>query len=285
MSVAADPARIRGLGRLEATYIWYAWTIALLLAICGAEVPGRWAWFAAHLAVVVPAVLLSRAHLAWRFLAACILTPTAFSTLGVILPDLVPEAVHWGIARLDEQVGGGVVRAAVVGVSPLLVEVSQVAYATFYFLPIVLGVALLLQRRRDAALQVAELAVGGLLLSYLGYLVFPALPPYRFLDYAEPLAGLATFEFLHGLLYDLEALREDCMPSGHTMVTLLVVFSAWRFDKRQLLWLLPLALPLVFATIALRYHWWVDLVAALPFAALALLLFSRRVDDPTPVQA
>lgn len=266
--------------RLEAMFVWYGWTIAVLILFFGHDLEARWAWFVAHVAIIVPATLLSRwGRLGPRLVAACILTPTAFSTLGSFLPDLVPEAVHWDVSRLDVRLGGDLVRELSSRPWMATVEISQIAYSTFYFLPIGLGIALLLQGRRDAALQVAEVSVGGLLLSYLGYLVLPTLPPYRFLAYDHALVGGPTFDWLHRLLFDLEALREDCMPSGHTMVTILVLMCAWRFDKRQWIWLMPLAVPLVVATIALRYHWWADLVAAVPFAMLARWLFWREVDD------
>ncbi|MCA8968424.1 MAG: phosphatase PAP2 family protein [Planctomycetes bacterium] len=264
--------------RLEAMFVWYGLTIAVLILLFGQALEARWAWLVAHVAIIVPATMLSRwGRLGPRLVAACVLTPAAFSTLGLILPDLVPEPVHWDVSRFDTQLGGAWVRELFSQPWMVTVEISQLAYATFYFLPIGLGIALLLQGRKGAALQVAEVAVGGLLLSYLGYLVLPTLPPYRFLAYEHPLVGGPTFDWVHRLLFDLEALREDCMPSGHTMVTILVLMCAWRFDKRQWIWLMPLAVPLVVATVALRYHWWADLVAAVPFALLARSLFWREV--------
>lgn len=262
--------------RLEALYVWYAWTVALAIVFWGGELEWRWSWALGHAAVIVPAVLLSKAALSVRFVAACVLTPTAFSTLGVLLPPIVPEAVHWDVYFADLAVGGATVRDVVAANPwPWLVELAQICYALFYFLPIALGVALLLQRRVDDAMRVTELAVGALLLSYLGYLVFPAMPPYRFVPFEHELVGGPSFAALNTLLYELEPLREDCMPSGHTMLTLLVLWAAWRVDRRQLAWLVPVALPLLLATVMLRYHWWIDLLAGIAFAVLGAALFWR----------
>lgn len=269
--------------RLELLYVWYAWTIAIAILIFGEALEYRWAWFLGHVVAVVPAWLLSRcSSLTLRYVAACVLTPTAFSTLGSILPDLVPEAVHWDVYRADLRIGGARVAEFFADPSWLFVEIVQLCYATFYFLPIGLVVALIARGLHRAAMETAELAVGGLLLSYLGYLVFPTLPPYRFLAYEKGLVGGPTFDTVHRLLYEYEALREDCMPSGHTMVTLIVLICAWRFDRRQLLWLVPIAGPLLVATLMLRYHWWIDVVAAIPFVILAFFLIARRADERRP---
>ena len=75
------------------------------------------------------------------------------------------------------------------------------------------------------------------------------------------------------MLYEAEGLRQDCMPSGHTMMTLLTIWLAWRHDRRQLAWLLPVGSFLMLATIVLRYHWFVDLVVALPFTGLAIWIW------------
>ena len=278
---AAALARTR---RLERIWVWYAWTLAGLIAVFGDGVPARWWWVAGYVALAIPAWLLSRVRSPWpSWIATCVLVPTMFTLLGSVIESLVPEPFHWRVAALDAWLGGRAVAALLSAPPSWLLDVCVLCYAAFYVLPIVLVIAV---RKNTAAIaHIAELMTGGFLLSYLGYVIMPTLPPYRFVDYDTPLRGDAVFEFVHTTLYDLEPIRQDCMPSGHTMMTLLCVFLAWKHARRQLWWLLPVGGFLILGTVLLRYHWFVDVLAAVPFALLACWLFAPAAAGQRPGQA
>ncbi len=264
-------------GKAEFLFVWYGMTLAVLLALHGQTVPGRAAWILFHLAYVPAAWLLSRLHVTWlKILILMIWAITCFSTMGVYLPDLVPEPMQWQVLALNESLGGAYIQHALADPPAWLVEVCILSYSTFYFLPPALMLALAYEKKWRAIQHVLVLVGGGFLLSYLGYLCWPTLPPYRFLVYDQALAGGPFFPTLHDWLYSGEALRQDCMPSGHTMMTLLTLLGAWMHSRRQLLWLAPIGSFLILGTLVLRYHWFVDLLAAIPFVLLALYLF----DDP-----
>ena len=99
------------------------------------------------------------------------------------------------------------------------------------------------------------------------------------MPYETELIGGFFHEYFYPLLYEYEALRQDCMPSGHTMITVLTVYLAWRHSKRHLLWLCPIAFFLILGTLVLRYHWFVDLLVAIPFVMLAIWLFPAPVSS------
>jgi len=262
------------LKRLELLYLWYGMTLAVLLLVIGQGVPNRWLWSIGYAAVIVPALLLSRSQsLSLRFAAAGVLVPIAFWTLGVLMPDLVPEPFEWEVVRWNRAIGGDVVQSWLAAPPAWLISVTQVCYSTFYFLPMVLGLCLVRAGKLDVLENLAELIVGGFLLSYLGYILMPTLPPYRFESYTGPLEGGVVFGWLHTTLDQYEALRQDCMPSGHTMMTLLTLHVAARHAPRQLIWLAPVSFFLILGTVVLRYHWFVDLMVAIPFTVLALWLF------------
>ena len=157
--------------------------------------------------------------------------------------------------------------------SAALTEIMQGLYSLF--VPAVLLVAFLLWRRRsyDAFRRYAFLIAAGFLVSYAGYVLVPARGP-RFLLAGlqhQPLAGFWLYEPLRGLLDRLESAHYDCFPSGHVELTAL----AW-WGSRMLSPLLSRAyfaytLSVIFATVYLRYHYTVDVLAgALVAAALAL---------------
>lgn len=270
-------------GKAEFLFVWYGLTMALLLALHGGEVPGRTWWILFHLAFVPIARFLSRFPITWwHILILLAWVVTCFSTLGIFLKDLVPEPMQFEVLALNEALGGMQVQAGLSHPPAWLAEVCVLCYSSFYFLPLILMLALARERKSAAIHHLLILVGGGFLLSYIGYACWPTLPPYRFLVFDEALHGGPLFPFFHRWLYEGEPLRQDCMPSGHTMMTLLTMYAAWIYSRRQLLWLLPVGSFLILGTIVLRYHWFADLLAAIPFFLLAIYLF--RDEDPQPVE-
>ena len=64
----------------------------------------------------------------------------------------------------------------------------------------------------------------------------------------------------------------DCMPSGHTAVTLITLLFAWRAHRPTFWLILPFASGLILSTVYLRYHYVIDVAAAVPFTVLCLLI-------------
>ncbi|MEZ5965706.1 MAG: phosphatase PAP2 family protein [Planctomycetota bacterium] len=202
-------------------------------------------------------------RIAWSAVVVLAL-PLAFSAVGFALPALHPQPFEWRCIAFDRWLFGvdpGVALQAFL--RPWLVEGLQLAYATFYFLPVVVLVALMRSGRWPVYDEALATVSVGFLLSYLGYYLFPTLPPYRYLDFGGGLVGLGLAEEVHTWLDRLEANRFDCMPSGHTMMTLVTLELARRHAPRLLVVLLPIAGALVLATVVLRYHYVVDVVAGI----------------------
>lgn len=86
------------------------------------------------------------------------------------------------------------------------------------------------------------------------------------------LEGLFITAPLQDLLNRLEGVKRDAFPSGHTAITLLVVYLAWRFEKRLFVVFLPVAGALLFSTVYLRYHYVVDVIAGLALALITVVL-------------
>lgn len=224
-------------------------------------------------------VVGDRARLAWVVFAALGL-PAAFSAVGLALPGLNPTPCEWACLAFDRGLFGTdptvVLARALV---PWQVEVLQFCYASFYLLPVALGVVLARARRWPEFDDALEVITFGFLLSYLGYLIGPTLPPYRFLDHGVGLEGFGLAERIHALLHALEANRFDCMPSGHTMLTLVTLALAWRHTRRLFMVLLPIGAGLIVATVALRYHYAIDVLSGALLAPISMVLARRATAD------
>ena len=91
------------------------------------------------------------------------------------------------------------------------------------------------------------------------------------MTYPFAMEGLWATDWLRGAIEGGSRMLWDSMPSGHTCVTILMLLMTRTLMPRFLWVLVPLAIPLVFGTVYLRYHYGVDVLAG---AALALALYA-----------
>lgn len=170
---------------------------------------------------------------------------------------------------------------------PWLTELLQVAYTSFYALMLVAGIELYATRDfRRFHLYSFSCAVG-FLVSFVGYLLVPAVGPrFTLFDVAtveRDLPGLwltpalRTFVDGGGLVPPglskaaAAALApRDVFPSGHTMMTAMAMYWAWRFRLRSRWGVWPVGALLIVATMYLRYHYAVDVAAGLVLAAACI---------------
>ncbi len=162
--------------------------------------------------------------------------------------------------------------------SPLLTESLQIIYTLF--VPIVLLVPWLIWRKKHYAdfRHMAFLLSLGFLISYLGYLLVPARGP-RFL--LQPLQhatlrGLWLFDSMRTTLDRLERAHYDCFPSGHVELTVLACWLSRLVSNRLFLMYFIYTLCIIFATVYLRYHYTVDVIAGI-LVALALILAAPAI--------
>ena len=157
--------------------------------------------------------------------------------------------------------------------TPVLTEFLQVVYTLF--VPAVLYIAWLLWRQgRTREFQYyAFLIALGFLASYLGYIAVPARGPRFLLKHLQhiPLQGLWLFQGMQGALDKLESAHYDCFPSGHTELTILAWWGSRMVGKRLYRIYFAYTPCIIFATVYLRYHYTVDLLAGMLTAAALIL--------------
>jgi membrane-associated phospholipid phosphatase len=160
----------------------------------------------------------------------------------------------------------------------LLTGLLQAAYLSYYFTPISLGTILFLrgrQREFDTAVFVIVLCF---YLSYVGYLLVPAVGPRFTLNHVQT-TGLQTGPvtlWIQQALDRFEQNKTDAFPSGHTAVALVSLFYAWKCREKILVRILvPTVSALMISTVYLRYHYVIDVIAGVLLAALTVLIGPR----------
>jgi membrane-associated phospholipid phosphatase len=169
----------------------------------------------------------------------------------------------------------------------VLTEVLQVAYTSFYFLFILVGYEFYRQKQIDYFLFFMFTIMYGFFLSYLGYFFLPAVGPrftlHDFSGLDRELPGLLLTPYLRWFVNVGESIplgvsnamsmagtQRDVFPSGHTMMTLVLMYLSTRWKVKARLIVYVVGTLLIVATVYQRYHYVIDLVAGLFFAILCI---------------
>ena len=177
--------------------------------------------------------------------------------------------------------------------NPYLTEVLQIAYSLFYVFFVAVGLELYLQKDLLQFRRFRFTVVYGFCISYAGYFFLPAVGPrFTLHDFSRidiELPGLLLTPFLRWFVNIWESIppgvsnavalacaQRDVFPSGHTMMTLIVMILAYKFRLKIRHYVLGMGVLLVVATVYLRYHYVID-VAVGAFLVLPCLLTADKV--------
>jgi membrane-associated phospholipid phosphatase len=159
--------------------------------------------------------------------------------------------------------------------SPVVTEILQISYASFYVLMMALGVELYLRKEEGRFLYSIFAITYGFYLSYLGYMLVPGVGPrftlheFQLLDSELPGLWLTPVlrDFVNagesipkGALNAMALAQRDVFPSGHTQMTLITMYlvQKYRLSSRYVVHILGTLL--IIGTVYLRYHYVIDLV-------------------------
>lgn len=201
-----------------------------------------------------------------------------FDSLGWVVHYINPADIDPMLIKLDFMLFGNhptVMLEAVM--NPVLTDILQLAYSSYYFLPVTLGIALLKNNQREEFSRSLFLILFCFYLSYIGYIIWPALGPRFTLDHLQmqKLQGFFIAEPIQQLLNRLEGIKRDAFPSGHTGIALTVLYLAYKFKKRLFRIFLPIVSALIFSAVYCRYHYVVDIIAGFGLTGVTIFFGER----------
>jgi membrane-associated phospholipid phosphatase len=170
---------------------------------------------------------------------------------------------------------------------PYLTEILQVAYSLFYILFLIIGYEIYLRNDMGQFSRLRFAIAYGFILSYTGYLLLPAVGPrFTLHDYAKiniELPGVLLTPHLRWFVDSGDSIpvgasnavacvlaQRDAFPSGHTMMTLVLITLGFQWRIRSRFLILAVGALLIVATVYLRYHYVVDDLAGAILAVLCL---------------
>lgn len=170
-----------------------------------------------------------------------------------------------------------------------LTEYLQITYFLFYFMPVLTGIELYKKNKLNFE-YFTRVIIFTFYLSYLLYLFVPAIGPrfmiYNFSSIDLEIPGFLLTEIIRdfinvggGIIVPSVdpsiQVNKDCMPSGHTMITIINIYLAMKYSSKIKYVHLILGISLIISTMYLRYHYFIDVVAGLILAYISLKIENR----------
>jgi len=209
-----------------------------------------------------------------------------------LVPALHPRDYDWLLIELDRMLfGTDPTRWMAQFAHPVLTEYLQLCYVSFYLLPIAVALSFFMQRRTLTMLRFGRMIVFGFYVSYLAYFALPAIGPrftlHDFSRLDEELPGLVLTPALRALVNEGGGIepgepfpggggKRDWFPSRDTVRDRLALILAGRHLSLARVPVTVVGISLIVATVYLRYHYVVDLIAGAA-CALAVLWLEPRV--------
>jgi membrane-associated phospholipid phosphatase len=215
-------------------------------------------------------------HAVHAFLPVLIV-PVIFDSMGDLIPWVRSRTIDDLLISIDFRLFGGRHPTVLLErfIHPLLTTVLQFAYISYYPMAITLGAVLFLKKNETAFGEAIFGVILCFYLSYLGYLLFPAIGPRFTLVHLQTrdLAASPLVVAIQETLNALENTKADAFPSGHTAIALMTLYYAVKFREWVLIVILiPAVTGLIVSTVYLRYHYVIDVIAGLALTALTIYL-------------
>lgn len=171
--------------------------------------------------------------------------------------------------------------------NPWFTEFIQIIYGIFYLMPVIFACELYLWHRYEELKYAMFVIFVGFYLSFLGYLLLPAIGPrfiiHDFNSINTELPGIFFTKLLRQVIDFGESIpvgvsnpeafaQRDAFPSGHTIMIVLIAYLSRKIRSNTFYFYFPYACLMIFSTVYLRYHYVADLLGAVPFILVTILI-------------
>ncbi len=250
----------------------YCAIVMALVFVARSRVPSWGAYVAAHGAIALAccAVAFGEPRSSSRLIRflrdwdTVAYVPALFFMTCVLVHRVHPTDYDPQLIAIDRRIGGIALLKWMERIqTPFLTNLSKMLWVSYYFLPLIPAIPLYLRGRRELFRESKLFVMLSFLVCYLGYFAFPAQGP----GYMQREIGVGQPRFeqskvsstLKEVIHEFEGEARDTFPSGHVMISAVVIMMCFRYRLRRATWVaVPLALGVIWATMYLRYHYLVD---------------------------
>lgn len=257
----------------DAVVISYA--IVLSIVALSFNIADKYIFISFHAAVVLLTLLLSYSYNKycgrfWSFLkywSIILFVLAAYRENFYFVPRVTPFEPDYRFDHIlaDIDIYFAAVKSSIDCIGNYLVtDLLTFCYWMYFPMPIILGTVLY----SKGLLKEFRCGMSGLMmawfLSYIGYLIIPAMGPYYFINRGDYpyLSGYVLGDLMSNVMYTIQWGTADAFPSGHTLITLMTLAYSFKYHRKTFLFLAPIGSGLIVATIYLKYHYVVDVLAS-----------------------
>lgn len=200
------------------------------------------------------------------------ITPLFYTELATLNQQLFPGYFDAAVQRWEQALFGAQLSVVSSGWFDALwfSEILHLGYVSYY---LIVPAALLVGWKfggRPGLERVAFTTALAFYLCYLCFAVFPvAGPRYEFARIVGPQTEGLFFSVVHGIL-ETGSAKGTAFPSSHVAATVSAWIAAGVYDRRAFWILAPFAVSLTLGTVYGRFHYGIDALAGLVFAAVAV---------------
>ena len=204
-----------------------------------------------------------------------------FKETYLMVHPIHPQDYDWLLINIDRWIfGGDPTRWLSTFAHPFVTEILQISYASYYLILLSVFFELSIERRHTEYFLGSFLVIYGFYLSYIGYFLLPAVGPrftlYHFNSLDSSLPGIWATNALRDFVNAGESIprnvpnaidfaQRDAFPSGHTQLTLTILYIAFTNNIKSRWVLLVAGSLLIISTVYLRYHYAIDVIAGVIF--------------------
>lgn len=268
----------RRTGIADRLFLFYFTALGLLIVVLRHRVPGWAAFVALHIAAVTVILALVRNRERWPWLHAW-------------YPLLMPLVTFHEVARLNFLMVDAWHDAHILAfeaaifpqpptlwlgqfASPLVTEVLQAGYLSYYLMLPIIGGALYARVDKKPFSDLMSSTALAYMMCYVVFIVFPTEGPAHTLRHLHehPLPG-GVFHALVNLV-QRAGVHGNAFPSAHVAGAIVAVVFAWRYVAALARPLTILVVLMAIAAVYDRYHYASDVAGGALVALLALILTS-----------
>lgn len=288
MAVTMTPPHARAGDLLAASYLG---ATGVLAAVSGT--PTGWTLAGLHLVGLALIHLVAHVPVPRNPLGAFLrlgwpvaITPLFYMELATLNQLLVPGYFDAAVQGWEEALFGAQLSIVSSGWYDALwfSEFLHLGYVSYYLVVPTALLAAWWSAGRDGLEGVVFATALAFYLCYLCFAVFPvAGPRYEFTRITGPQTDGFLFALVHGIL-EAGSAKGTAFPSSHVAATVTAWLAAGRRSRRAFWALSPLVVALTLGTVYGRFHYGIDALAGLLFAAVAVAwaprLMRRLVAPP-----
>ncbi|MBD3232118.1 MAG: phosphatase PAP2 family protein, partial [candidate division Zixibacteria bacterium] len=194
-----------------------------------------------------------------------------YSNLPVLIQSLNPKDADHILLAMDQYLFGMQLSVSLQDyMFEPLITFSTISYATYYFFPPVLAILIYAKGKYEVFRKLSAAMFLSFFIGYIGYIIAPAIGPRYVISesFTNEIGGSELSQTIRQKLDDWEYTKRDCFPSLHNAAILVAVLFAFRYERKFAWIFLPFAVGLFWATVYLRYHYLVDVIAGWLLAVL-----------------